>query len=73
VSGALLARETGHCLVPVAHDAGHYWPRRGLFKKSGTIRVVIGKPIKASESDDPRALNEAAQTWIESTLKRLGG
>jgi len=71
VSGALLARETGHLIVPVAHDAGHYWPRRGLWKKSGTIRVVIGKPIQAKSSDDPRAVNEAAQAWIESTLKTL--
>jgi len=71
VSGALLARETGHMIVPVAHDAGHYWPRRGLWKKSGTIRVVIGKPIKAASGDDPRAVNEAAQTWVESTLKTL--
>src|SRR5215813_4738579 len=39
VSGALLARETGHVIVPVAHNAGRYWPRRGLFKKSGRVRV----------------------------------
>ena len=70
VSGALLARETGHLIVPVAHDAGRYWPRRGLFKKPGTIRVVIGKPISAAGLD-PRAVNEAAQAWIEGTLKTL--
>ena len=33
VSGALLAVETGRFIVPVAHDAGYYWPRRGWLKK----------------------------------------
>jgi 1-acyl-sn-glycerol-3-phosphate acyltransferase len=70
VSGALLAREAGRFIVPVAHDAGHYWPRRGLFKRSGRIRVVIGPPISA-EGADPREVNERAQMWIESTLRRL--
>lgn len=70
VSGALLARETGHLVVPVAHDAGRYWPRRGLFKKSGRIRVVIGPAIPAAGLD-PREVNERAQAWIESTLQSL--
>jgi len=29
ISGALIAVETGKLVVPVAHDAGYYWPRRG--------------------------------------------
>jgi 1-acyl-sn-glycerol-3-phosphate acyltransferase len=70
VSGALLARETGRFVVPVAHNAGHYWPRRGLFKKSGRIRVVIGKPIVATGMD-PREVNEKAQAWIEATIQAL--
>jgi 1-acyl-sn-glycerol-3-phosphate acyltransferase len=70
VSGALLARETGHLIVPVAHNAGSYWPRRGLFKKSGRVRVVIGPPIAATGSD-PREVNERAQAWIEATIQAL--
>lgn len=70
VSGALLARESGHLVVPVAHDAGRYWPRRGLLKKPGTIRVVIGPPIDAAGTD-PRVVNERAQQWIEGQLQRL--
>ena len=70
VSGSLLARETGHLIVPVAHDAGRYWPRRGLLKKSGRIRVVIGPPIAATGAD-PREVNELAQAWIESTVRAL--
>jgi 1-acyl-sn-glycerol-3-phosphate acyltransferase len=70
VSGALLAAQTGKLLVPVAHDAGYYWPRRGLLKKPGTIHVVIGPPI-ACAGRDPRAVNEEAQRWIENEIRRL--
>jgi 1-acyl-sn-glycerol-3-phosphate acyltransferase len=64
VSGALLAAENGRLIVPVAHDAGYFWPRRGLIKKPGTIRVVIGPPIVAA-GRDPRDVNTEAQEWIE--------
>ena len=64
VSGALLAAENDRYIVPLAHDAGYYWPRRGLIKKPGTIRVVIGPPIKAA-GRDPREVNAEAQEWIE--------
>jgi len=67
-SGALLAKETGKLLVPIAHDAGRYWPRRGLLKKPGTIRVVIGPAINASGLD-VREANERAQGWVEGVLK----
>jgi 1-acyl-sn-glycerol-3-phosphate acyltransferase len=70
VSGTLLAREAGHLVVPVAHNAGHYWPRRGLFKKSGTVRVVIGPPIDPKGAD-PREVNERAQRWIEAKIETL--
>ena len=65
VSGALLAAETGRLIVPVAHDAGYYWPRRGLIKRPGTIRVVIGPPIEAA-GRNPREINAEAQAWIEA-------
>ncbi len=72
VSGALLAAETGKLLVPVAHDAGRFWPRRGWRKRSGTIRVVIGPPVSAA-GRDPREVNQEVQSWIEATVARLDG
>ncbi|HVP35124.1 MAG TPA: lysophospholipid acyltransferase family protein [Steroidobacteraceae bacterium] len=70
VSGTLLAAETGAFIVPVAHDAGHYWPRRGLMKKPGTVRVVIG-PAVAAAGREARAVNEELQRWVEATVRRL--
>lgn len=70
VSGALLASRACCKVVPIAHDAGHYWPRRGWYKRAGTIRVIIGPPIEAA-GRDPREINAEAQAWIETTLERL--
>jgi len=65
VGGAAVAAETGTRIVPVAHNAGYFWPRRGLLKKPGTIRVVIGAPIE-TRGRDPREINEEAQRFIEA-------
>ena len=70
VSGTLLAGETGKLIVPVAHNAGLYWPRRGLRKKPGTVRVVIGAPVEV-QGRDVRETNEQIQSWVESTVARL--
>ena len=70
VSGTLLAIESGRLIVPVAHNAGYYWPRRGLMKKPGTIRLVIGAPVKAA-GRNARELNEEIQEWVEMTVRSL--
>jgi 1-acyl-sn-glycerol-3-phosphate acyltransferase len=70
VSGALLASRAGCQVVPVTHDAGYYWPRRGLLKKPGTIRVVVGKPIPAA-GRDVREINAEAQAVITETLAEI--
>jgi 1-acyl-sn-glycerol-3-phosphate acyltransferase len=71
MSGALLASQAGVKIVPVAHNAGDYWPRRGLLKKPGLIRVVIGPPIDAT-GRDPRELNVEVQAWMEATMRNIG-
>ena len=70
VSGTLLAAASGRFLVPVAHNAGYYWPRRGLMKKPGVVRVVIGAPVAAA-GREVREVNEQIQAWIEATVRRL--
>lgn len=70
VSGTLLAIECNKLIVPVAHNAGSYWPRRGLLKRPGTIRLVIGPPITAA-GRDVREINKEVQDWIEATVGQL--
>jgi 1-acyl-sn-glycerol-3-phosphate acyltransferase len=70
VSGSMLAAERNKLIVPVAHNAGSYWPRRGWMKRPGTVRVVIGPPI-APAGRNVREINREAQEWIEATVARL--
>jgi 1-acyl-sn-glycerol-3-phosphate acyltransferase len=70
VSGTLLANETDRLIVPVAHNAGYYWPRRGLRKKPGVVRVVIGAPV-AVAGREVREVNEQIQAWVEKTVSAL--
>jgi 1-acyl-sn-glycerol-3-phosphate acyltransferase len=70
LSGTLLAQAAGRSIVPVAHNAGFYWPRRGLRKRPGTIDVVIGEPVPTADRD-PRELTEEIQCWIESQISRM--
>lgn len=65
VGGAAIASDTGTPIIPVAHNAGYFWPRRGLMKRRGCIRVVIGPPID-THGRDAREINEEAQRFIEA-------
>lgn len=68
--GALLARDTGRPVLPVAHDAGDYWPRNGLIKHPGTIRLAIG-PLIESAGRSAGEINDAAEAWIQATVEAM--
>lgn len=70
ISGAALARDAGVKIVPVAHNAGDFWPRRGIIKRPGLIRFVIGPPIDAS-AQAPKETNLIVQDWIESKMREI--
>jgi 1-acyl-sn-glycerol-3-phosphate acyltransferase len=70
ISGFVLATETGKLVVPVSHNAADFWVRRGILKKPGTVRVVIGSPI-TSAGKDPRELSDEVRRSIEAGLARI--
>jgi 1-acyl-sn-glycerol-3-phosphate acyltransferase len=70
IGGAALASGTGYPVVPVAHDAGYYWPRRGFRKRPGTIRVVIG-PLIDSRGKSAEEVNREAEAWMTRTMHDL--
>jgi 1-acyl-sn-glycerol-3-phosphate acyltransferase len=70
VSGAAVAAETGCPVVPVAHNAGDFWPKRGLRKYAGKIRFCIGPPIDPA-GRTPKEINRLAQEWIESKMQEI--
>src|ERR1700730_17117891 len=69
-SGALLATATGKLLVPLSHNAGRFWPRRGIVKKPGTVHVVIGEPI-ASVGKNPRQLTDEVRQAVDAGLAKI--
>jgi 1-acyl-sn-glycerol-3-phosphate acyltransferase len=68
--GALLAEKTGYPVIPVAHNAGLFWPRRGFVKKPGVIELVIGPPIE-TQGRSALEINAAAEQWIEAECARM--
>jgi 1-acyl-sn-glycerol-3-phosphate acyltransferase len=70
VSGGLLASAAERLVVPVSHNAGEFWPRRGILKRPGIVRVIIGAPILAA-GGDPRELNAEIRRAIDAGLTRI--
>ncbi len=68
--GAMLAVKAGVPVVPVAHNAGEYWPRRGFLKRPGVIQVVVGPQI-AVGGRRARQITAQAETWIEATMSEI--
>ncbi|MEN2506813.1 lysophospholipid acyltransferase family protein [Stutzerimonas stutzeri] len=72
-SGAALAVNADLPVLPIAHNAGMFWPKSGWGKRPGTIRVVIGPAMRA-ESEGPRAvaeLNQRAEDWVNLQVSEL--
>ena len=70
IGGALLAAETGVPIIPVAHNAGQFWPKRGFLKRPGTVRVVIG-PLIPTHGRKAEDILAEAETWIETTMTNI--
>jgi len=69
-SGAYLSQQTGHKILPVAHNSGEFWRRGDLLIDAGNVHVVIGKPIDPAGKTVDEITREA-KTWIESTQRRI--
>ena len=70
IGGAVLAEKSGYPVVPLAHNAGVFWKRRGLKKYPGTIDVVIGEPIDPKGKKASEIIREV-EAWIESQVAQL--
>ena len=70
IGGAILAQKTGYAILPVAHNAGEFWPRHSWIKWPGKIKIVIGPPI---EPDDrkPDVIITQVEEWITNTCNDI--
>lgn len=71
-SGAALAVRAGAPVVPIAHNAGVFWPRRGLAKHPGVIDLVIGPAIPTRDASAAE-VSAQAEAWINETVEGLPG
>ena len=65
IGGAVVAADTGVPVVPIAHNAGEFWPRHSFIKWPGTIDVRIGPPI-ATEGKAASEILQETVDWIEN-------
>ena len=70
LSGALLAKGANVEVLPISHNSGKYWKRRGFLKHPGTITFSVGKGIKTKGKSIDK-INQEAQSWIESEIRVL--
>ena len=67
LSGSLLAKGSGKDILPISHNAGRYWKRRGLLKLPGTVYFSIG-PVISTQEKTIEEINNSAQTWIQNEI-----
>lgn len=72
LGGAVLATHSGCPILPVALNAGEFWPRGGFLKRPGTVQVVFG-PLFESTGRSPQELNRRVEDWIEGTMTQISG
>ena len=70
VGGALLAERSGFPVVPVAHNAGEFWPRHSFIKRPGVVTVRIGPAIDP-QGKSSQEIIQLAEEWIETTMKEI--
>jgi len=70
LGGALLAEKAAAPVIPIAHNAGVYWKRRGVKKYPGTIEVRVGPPI-ATEGRKAAQIMHDVEEWIEGQVAKL--
>lgn len=70
IGGALLAEKSGYPVIPIAHNAGEFWPKHSFIKWPGTISVVIGPAIE-SKGRSADEINKEVFDWIEGSMQKI--
>ncbi|MBF0621665.1 MAG: 1-acyl-sn-glycerol-3-phosphate acyltransferase [Magnetococcales bacterium] len=68
--GISLAMSAKVPIVPVAHNAGEFWPRKTFRTKPGAVQVRIGKPL-VTEGSNRRKLLAEAKVSIEAMMDEI--
>ncbi|MBV0933869.1 1-acyl-sn-glycerol-3-phosphate acyltransferase [Marinobacterium sp. A346] len=69
--GAMLAVSSEVPMIPVAHNAGLFWPGKSFIKYPGTIEVAVG-PAIATQGKSVEEVHQIASEWLETTMRKQG-
>jgi 1-acyl-sn-glycerol-3-phosphate acyltransferase len=69
--GAWLALKTDAAILPIAHNAGDYWPRNSFLKFPGVVTVSMGPPVRATANSKASELMRRVEDWIEHEMQRI--
>ena len=70
LGGAILASKVDYPVLPVAHNAGEFWPKHSFIKYPGVITVRIGKPMYCKNRNPDDIMKEVEQ-WIELQMSEI--
>lgn len=70
IGGAMIAQNVPSDVLPVALNAGEFWPRMGFIKWPGVITVSIG-PVITSEGKTANEILAQTQAWIEGRMQEI--
>lgn len=70
IGGAVLASQVDYPVLPIAHNAGEFWPKHSFIKYPGTITVRIGKPMNC-KGRKPEEIMGEVETWIETQCAEI--
>jgi 1-acyl-sn-glycerol-3-phosphate acyltransferase len=68
--GMVLAKHADVNVLPVAHNAGDYWPRHRFIKTPGTIYVHIGEIIETNHLNEEELLT-TVKAWITGKQEEI--
>ena len=67
MGGFIFATRITHPVLPVAHNAGEFWPKHSFIKYPGTITISIGEPFNA-QGMEPSDVKAKVEGWIKQEL-----
>lgn len=70
LGGARLAEATKAPIIPVAHNAGEFWPKGSFLIKPGKIKMRIGSKIDPAGKTSEE-INEIVENWIEGQMEEI--
>ena len=68
--GSMLASRVKAPVIPVAHNAGDFWPNHHWIRYPGTITVVIGAPLDSKDLPT-KFLHQQCEEWINNRVDEI--